>query len=534
MGGRTERGWRSASGVVLTGALVLAGVVVAGAYAQPGGSGPDYVEATGRWIPPGASLTLAQDLAFDDATGKEGLYNAAGPIETAGNPFFQPLGPNGRACVTCHQPADGMSLSLATIRARWDATGGKDPMFAAIDGSDCPSLPQDRESSHSLLLKRGLFRIALPWPPRGAEGAPITPEFTIEVVQDPTGCNTDPVYGLASAHPTVSVYRRPRPVANLKYVVGPDSGLGGPALFNPKNIAMPLAVDPATGRRVTMQIMSDARALTLRAQALDAAANHLQMATPPSPAVLQQILDFETQVYAGQTADARGGDLTEPGGQRALGPHNLAANPPGVLGDNYDHPVFYDFDAWKTPAPGATPVQTAFRQSVARGYDIFFNKPIWIRDAQHINTVGIGNPAKRTCSTCHNMQMTGMDLASGWVDLGTQNLPWAEQGLQSPLAAGAPQLPLFKITCNADAPPHMFLGRVIYTHDPGRALISGRCMDVGAIVMQQFRSLAARPPYFSNGSAASLRALVDFYDRRFNIGYTDQEKEDLINFLSVL
>ena len=168
MGGRTERGWRSASGVVLTGALVLAGVVVAGAYAQPGGSGPDYVEATGRWIPPGASLTLAQDLAFDDATGKEGLYNAAGPIETAGNPFFQPLGPNGRACVTCHQPADGMSLSLATIRARWDATGGKDPMFAAIDGSDCPSLPQDRESSHSLLLKRGLFRIALPWPPRGA------------------------------------------------------------------------------------------------------------------------------------------------------------------------------------------------------------------------------------------------------------------------------------------------------------------------------------------------------------------------------
>ena len=80
----------------------------------------------------------------------------------------------------------------------------------------------------------------------------------------------------------------------------------------------------------------------------------------------------------------------------------------------------------------------------------------------------------------------------------------------------------------------MFLGRVIYTHDPGRALISGRCMDVGAIVMQQFRGLAARAPYFSNGSAATLRALVDFYDRRFNIGYTDQEKEDLINFLSVL
>ncbi len=80
----------------------------------------------------------------------------------------------------------------------------------------------------------------------------------------------------------------------------------------------------------------------------------------------------------------------------------------------------------------------------------------------------------------------------------------------------------------------MFLGRVIYTHDPGRALISGRCIDVGSIIMQQFRGLAARAPYFSNGSAASLRELVDFYDRRFDIGYSEQEKQDLINFLSTL
>ena len=52
--------------------------------------------------------------------------------------------------------------------------------------------------------------------------------------------------------------------------------------------------------------------------------------------------------------------------------------------------------------------------------------------------------------------------------------------------------------------------------------------------MQQFRGLAARAPYFANGSAESLRDLVDFYDRRFNIGYTAQERDDLINFLSAL
>jgi cytochrome c peroxidase len=52
--------------------------------------------------------------------------------------------------------------------------------------------------------------------------------------------------------------------------------------------------------------------------------------------------------------------------------------------------------------------------------------------------------------------------------------------------------------------------------------------------MQQFRGLAARAPYFSNGSARTLRELVDFYDRRYNIQYTDREKDDLVNFLSTL
>jgi hypothetical protein len=530
-------GWRPGGVVSLLGVAVVAGLgltAAAGAESTPPVGDQTVYAETDHWLAPGSGVVLAADGAYDDPSGRIGVLNTAGPVATKGNPFFEPMGPNGRACVTCHQPADSMSLSVSTIRARWAATGGHDPMFAAIDGSNCPSQRQDEASAHSLLLKRGLFRIALPWPPRAADGTPIKPEFSIEVVQDPTGCNTDAVYGLTSPHPMVSVYRRPRPVANLKYIVGPDSGLGGPSLFNPKNIAMPLAVDPESGKRVTMQIMSDARAPTLRLQAMDAAANHLQMTSPPSAEQLKQIVAFETQVYAGQAFDSRGGSLVETGGPKALGPHNLAENPPGILGDNYDQPVFHDFNVWKTAAAGESAEQRKFRESVVRGYDIYFAKPFWIRDSQHINTVGLGNPAKRTCATCHNMQMTGMDLASGWVDLGTQNLPWAEQGLRSPLHSGEPELPLFKITCRDDVPPHTFLGRVIYTHDPGRALISGRCMDVGAIVMQQFRGLAARAPYFSNGSAASLRELVDFYDRRFSIGYTDQEKEDLINFLSVL
>ena len=111
------------------------------------------------------------------------------------------------------------------------------------------------------------------------------------------------------------------------------------------------------------------------------------------------------------------------------------------------------------------------------------------------------------------------------MDIGTTNLPAAKE---------SPELPLFRVTCDPGAPAHPSLGRVIYTQDPGRALISGKCADVGAIVLQQLRGLAARAPYFSNGSARTLREVVDFYDRRFGIGYSEQEKQDLLNFLRAL
>ena len=75
---------------------------------------------------------------------------------------------------------------------------------------------------------------------------------------------------------------------------------------------------------------------------------------------------------------------------------------------------------------------------------------------------------------------------------------------------------------------------MIYTSDPGYALTTGRCADVGKITLQSMRGLAARAPYFSNGSAMTLRDVVEYYERRYKIGYTDQEKQDLVNLMSVL
>jgi hypothetical protein len=499
---------------------VRAGVAAAAVLAAwvPGAGGAAEQTASGWWVAGPGDGVFAAAASYDDPYGSLTVLNTSGSVATAGHPFFTPLGTNGRACVTCHQPVNGMSVAAATLQRRWVETNGKDPVFAPIDGSNCPTLPQDARSSHSLLLEHGLFRIFVPWPPKAPDGSDLKPEFDIEVVKDPTGCNTDPTYGLHSAQPFVSVFRRPRPAANLKYVTTPDS-IG----FNVKT-GMPLARDPETRHFVSMQLMSDSRYPTLKAQAANAALAHEQTASAPSDADLERIEAFESQVYAAQTSDRAGGAFTGAGEPPGLGPLALAGAQPGILGDDLKTPVFQSFALWEQPT--ATPDPSAeFRASVARGAAVYMNRAFWIRDSANLNTIGLGNPVKRTCSTCHNAQMTGMDLAAGWMDIGTNNLPYADP---------APYLPLFKVTCHASAPPHPFLGRVIYTHDPGRALISGLCVDVGSITMQQLRALAARAPYFADGSAADLAAVVDFYDRRYEIHLTPRERQDLINLLTVL
>ena len=509
----------------LTGLTLTAWIAISFAVSAQTGSRP--------WWAPGAATPLADFATYQNDRGSVGVLNTSGRLETKGHPFFEPIGANGRACVTCHQPADSMSLSVRTIRERWEATAGKDPLFAAVDGMNCPHLPPGDPRSHSLLLERGLIRVALPWPPRNPDGTRIDPEFTIEVVRDPGGCNTHRTYGLASADPTISVYRRPRPVANTKYTTHQNFGVGP---FIAKS-GLPTATDPETGRPTSMNLMSDARAPTLAVQAQDAAAQHLQITGRLTAAQLAGIVQFEQQVFVAQVSSTAAGSLVEADGPPAFGPRQLAAGDAGVLGNNTTRYVFPMGGKWNRlprTASEAENARNAARESIARGHDVFMFRTFWIRDSMHLNTVGLGNPTKRTCATCHGMHMTGLDTVNGWMDIGTTNLPWASEVPLNPWNEAKPQMPLFRVTCNPDVKPHPYLGRVIYTQDPGRALISGRCNDVGTIVMQQFRGLAARAPYFSNGSAATLRELVDFYDRRYNIGYSEQEKQDLVNFLGAL
>ena len=93
-----------------------------------------------------------------------------------------------------------------------------------------------------------------------------------------------------------------------------------------------------------------------------------------------------------------------------------------------------------------------------------------------------------------------------------------------------PDLPVYQVTCTGGP----LGGTVRYTSDPGRALISGKCADLGRIKGPILRGLAARAPYFHNGAAATLAEVVEFYNQRFQMGLTDQEKADLVAFLKSL
>jgi cytochrome c peroxidase len=484
---------RRAATAAFIGFAVLTLAQIAGLYAQRssssiyGGSGPG-------WWTAGLNAVLPRQDDYTDSTGQVRLVIPAGSVLARENPFFEALGSNGRACITCHQPSNGMSVSAEGLRERWSETGGKDAVFAAVDGSNCPDLPQDEMRSHSLLLDRGLFRIVLPWPPHNADGSDLTPEFRIEVVNDPTGCNTSAVYGLKNKqHPAISVFRRPRVTANLLRSV----------LAGPEGLAL----------------MADGRETTLRGQALSAAAAHEEANTPTERQLLQ-IVELETRLYVAQGSDVRAGLLNEDNGPLILGPENLAdgrVSRPGP-GNKPANTVWASFDSWRMP-PGARELgdlQLEFRESVARGSDVFFGHTFRIPEVSD-GTRTLGGEV--TCSACHSGR------APRWMDIGTADVA---EGKQSS------DLPVFRIACDTSATPPQYRGRVIYTQDPGRALISGKCADAGAFVMQQFHGLSARAPYFANGSAATLGEVVDFYERRFHLGLTPAERTDLLNFLRVL
>ena len=117
-----------------------------------------------------SSSTIAGDTKlenmqqFPNPSGSAATFSTTGKVDLTG-PFFQSLGTNGRSCATCHQASDGWTIIPAHLQQRFDATGGTDPVFRTVDGSNAPNLDVStldaRRSAYSMLLSKGLIRIGI-------------------------------------------------------------------------------------------------------------------------------------------------------------------------------------------------------------------------------------------------------------------------------------------------------------------------------------------------------------------------------------
>ena len=475
--------------------------------------------AGGHEGPAGMGVQLAED-----PSGVLGIVNLNGPTATDG-PFFQSLGTNGRSCSTCHVAQQAVSFSAAGARERFEQSQGEDPLFASVDGANCPGVEKGDRVGHSLIVGNGLIRVGITMP--------VNPQFTISVVHDPYGCAIipDPNGG----QPTVSVYRRPLPATNLVFL--------STIMFDGRETIVPL------NSEATFQanLIAD-----LTHQAIDATLGHAQAVKQPTASQLSQIVQFEMGLFTAQLRDRRAGHLSARSAQG--GPFYLANQTyhPGIndtlgadpTGQPFDPTAMTLFAPWAS-LPGDDgddgEGRNAARRAIAAGEQLFNSAPLQISNVRGLNdNATLGKPQSFIghCTSCHDTPDVGNHSLPLPLDIGTAHTPLS--GMESDTAITAalaqlsmPDLPVYLISgCpNPFAPnePESF-----YTSDPGKALITGQCSDFNRIKGPVLRGLAGRAPYFHNGAAADLREVVSFYDQRFSMHLSEQQKSDLVAFLDSL
>jgi cytochrome c peroxidase len=206
----------------------------------------------------------------------------------------------------------------------------------------------------------------------------------------------------------------------------------------------------------------------------------------------------------------------------------LGGNPTGAVFNPSAFTIYVPWNSLNSSNP-----YTNARKAVARGQAIFNTHSLTITAVTGLNDA-LGVPAiNGTCTTCHDAPNVGNHSLPVPLDIGTSHVAAYESDPQILAALGElsmPDLPIFQIACTGGP----LNGTVRYSSDPGRALITGHCTDLGRVKGPILRGLAARAPYFHNGAAASLTEVVDFYNQRFQMGLTAQEKADLVAFLRTL
>jgi cytochrome c peroxidase len=397
------------------------------------------------------------------------------------NAFFESLGTNGRSCASCHIASDAWTITPKSVQKIFKNTQGLDPLFSVVDGSNSPladvSSYRARKEAFSMLLNRAVIRIGMP--------IPANAEFELIAVDDP--------YGYASAS-ELSLFRRILPSGNLKF----------------------LSAVMWDGRET---VPGNSMVNNLFNQAETATRTHAEAMSQLTEEQKSEIVNFELSLFSAQIRDRKAGRLDVKGAEG--GPVRLltqdffvgindpfGGNPTGAP---FDNRVFTIFNAWDDVA------QREARQAIARGQKVFNERTFTITGVSGLNDE-FNRPVITTgrCANCHNAPNSG----------NKSKVPPQDIGI-SDAARRVTEMPLYTLR-------NKVTGAVVETTDPGRALVTGLWKDINRFKISPLRALAARPPYFHDGSAPTLESVIDFYETRFNMGLSTQERSDLLAFLNAL
>jgi hypothetical protein len=485
--------WQPADGAVIPGGDMPGGM---GADARPMG-----VDGGGV----GTGARSMNDAVIPDETGEATTFFFDQFRQFALEPDTQtalidPLpDSNGRGCETCHQNRDGWQINPKEASQRFyggvapvspsnsaaSRNDELDPLFRTNDGTTSPnadvSTPAAREVAYALLLGKGLIRVGLPMPDAA--------EFSLVAVDDP--------YQYASAN-ELSLYRRPLPMMNLRF----------------------LTTVMWDGRQT---LSCETMLGDLASQADDAARTHAQVPVPLSEHQKQMITDRERIIYFAQSMDNAAGPLDADGAlggpehlQRQEFYYGMNAFPgPDPRGGAYTPRVFTLFDAWSGLSESGD-ARAAARLAIVRGQALFNTRTFSITDVKGFNDdLGIGS-VQGTCSTCHDAPNVGHNSLGRLMDIGV-----------SEASRRTADIPLYTFVNKATTEARQVT-------DPGRGLITGAWNDIGCFKVPNLRGLPFHPPYFHDGSQASVMDVVNYIDGRFSIGLTSSEKSDLVAFLNAL
>ena len=504
-----DYGWSIAAAAACAGALALAGCSGRIAGDEPTSWAASAVSAA--TAAPASTVQQTRDDVGQIETDSPSAFDGG-----ASNGFFASLGSNGRTCGTCHIQGSAWTFTPADAQS----LGRHDPLFTPNDGADCPptSATQAPDSTLSTeVLGYGLIRVELP--------VPVGADFSLVSATNPKACAIAP--GSAGAGGQLFLFRRPLPSTNLVF----DSAL----MWDGRETLEKLVT--GQGERGTAPLLVD-----LDDQASSATVGHAQGASIAGAATQTDIVAFETSLFTGQALLQFQHVATNQDGANG-GSQYIAATlaPAFFVGINdplqpgFTNADFDLFAAWEPTSPTYGALKKS-EQSIGRGEALFNGTTFAIHDVPGLNSVPgdpLYNPSDPLagqdvvggCAVCHDNPDIGNHSTSLPINIGvTLAQPVNDDGSPNGVL-DVTQLPVYTLSSGTS--------RIAVT-DPGKALISGRFLDVGKTKGPSLRGLAARAPYFHNGSAKDLATVVAFYNGRFAIGLSAAQQADLVAFLQAL